>query len=404
MIAELQPNVHHVKYSDRDIILVGTAHVSNQSAELVKQVIAEYKPDCIAVELCEARFRSLRDPERWKSTNLVTVIRQGKAYALLAQIILAAYQRKLGDQFKIKPGAEMLVAADLADEAQIPCVMADRDINITLRRTWGSLGISGILRLSMSILRSMLVKHGDITAEEIERLKQSDALEEVMKEFSQALPEVRTALIDERDQFLTHKIREAPGKKVVAVIGAAHVPGILRWINQPIDSENLTRARPKSIVKKLAGWAIPILFLAAMIISFYTTGGETFSQMFRTWFWFTALFAALGAAIVRAHPLTTLSAFISAPFASLNPFVAAGWVAGLVEAVVRKPRVGDLERIMDDLQTYKGMLNNRVSRTLLIVASTNLFTMLGMAVAGVQVYQIATDAHASRQTIEAKAH
>lgn len=390
----IRQNVDLFTSEDKEIYVVGTAHISNESVNLVQEVVEEVLPETVAVELCDGRLRSLKDPDRWKNTNLVTVIRQGKAHILLAQLLLAGYQKKIGKNLAIRPGAEMMAAVQLAEDRKLNVVLADRDINTTLKRTWASLGVISLCKLSFSTLRSMLDKEGTVTEEEIERLKSSDALAEVMREFSEALPQVRTALIDERDLFLTESIRTAPGKKIVAVVGAAHVPGIIANINSPVDMEEISTPPKKSIWKKLLGWSLPVFIVVGMVYSFVTAGSETFTEIFKTWFWFTAIFGALGAAVVRAHPLTTISAFISAPFAALNPFIAAGWIAGLVEAVVRKPQVKDLETIVDDMATIPGMLRNRVSRTLVIVASTNLFVMLGMTVAGYKVYHLATDAQA----------
>lgn len=388
---EVKPNVDLFTNDDKEIFVVGTAHISSQSVDLVQQTIDEVQPDTVAVELCEGRLKSLKDPDRWKNTNLGTVIRQGKAHILLAQLLLAGYQKKLGKNLDIKPGAEMLTAVKIAEDQNREIVLADRDINVTLKRTWASLGLLGLIKLSFSTIKSLVDKDGAVTEEEIERLKSADALAEVMKEFSDALPQVRAALIDERDAYLTELIRTAPGKKVVAVVGAAHVPGITRLINTPIDLAAIASPPKPSLIKKAVGWSIPVLIVVGMVYSFVTAGSETFTEMFKTWFWFTAIFGGIGAAVVKAHPLTILSAFVGAPFAALNPFIAAGWIAGLVEAMVRKPQVKDLETIVDDMATVSGMLRNRVSRTLVIVASTNLFVMLGMGVAGVKVYQIATE-------------
>jgi pheromone shutdown-related protein TraB len=388
---EIKPNVDLFTEEGKEIYVVGTAHISSQSVDLVQETIDEVLPETVAVELCDGRLKSLKDPDRWKNTNLVTIIRQGKAHILLAQLLLAGYQKKLGKNLSIKPGAEMLAAVKIAEEQGRGIVLADRDINVTLKRTWASLGLIGLMKLSFSTLKSLVDKDGSVTEEEIERLKSADALAEVMKEFSEALPQVRTALIDERDAYLTELIRTSPGKKVVAVVGAAHVPGIKRLINSPIDLAAISSPPQPSLLKKVVGWSVPLLIVVGMVYSFATAGSETFTEMFKTWFWFTALFGAIGAAIVRAHPLTIVSAFIGAPFAALNPFIAAGWIAGLVEAMVRKPQVKDLESIVDDMATVSGMLRNRVSRTLVIVASTNLFVMAGMGVAGIKVYQIATE-------------
>lgn len=389
-------NIDTLTIEGREIVLVGTAHVSANSVELVEQVIRERKPDSVAIELCEGRYKNLKDPDSWRNTDLVAIIRQGRAYVLMAQLLLSSFQRRLGDKLKIKPGAEMMAAAKAAEQQGAAIHLADRDITTTLKRAWRSLGLKGIFKLSYSLLLSFVEKPPEITEAEIERLKSSDVLEEVLREFSQIFPEVRSALIDERDQFLAQKIREAPGSKIVAVVGAAHVPGIKRHITTTTDISALSTVPPKGVLSKLLSWIIPVLVVGGMGFALIDSGTATFAEMFKTWFWITGLAGAIGAALVLAHPLTIIAGFISAPWAAINPFIAAGWITGLVEAMIRKPRVKDLETIAQDITSLRGLFTNRVSRTLLIVAVTNLCVMAGMVIATTEVISIATTPDAPR--------
>jgi pheromone shutdown-related protein TraB len=389
-------NVDRCTIDGREILLVGTAHISAQSVELVERVIREKRPDSVAIELCEGRYKNLKDPDRWRETDLVAIIRQGKAYVLIAQLLLSSFQRRMGDKLKIKPGAEMMAAAKMAEEVGAHIQLADRDITTTLKRAWRSLGFKGIFKLCYSLLLSFVERPPEITEADIERLKQSDALEEALKELSQVFPEVRSALIDERDQFLAQKIREAPGNTVVAVVGAAHVPGIKRYMESNTDLSTLSTVPPKSFFSKALSWVIPVIVIGGMGFAFIDSGSATFAEMFKTWFWITGLAGAIGAALVLAHPVTIIAGFISAPWAAINPFIAAGWVTGIVEAMVRKPRVKDLETIAQDITSVRGLFTNRVCRTLLLVAVTNLCVMAGMVIATTEVISIATTSEAPK--------
>ena len=233
-ITNLQENLDEIIIGEKRIILVGTAHISQSSVDLVASTIEANKPDTVAVELCKPRLESISDPDRWKNTDLFEIIRKGKAYVLMAQLMLSSFQKRLGDKLNVRPGAEMVEAINAAQRSGACLVLADRDVTVTLKRTWGSLGFWSTLKLFGSAFSGLFTKH-EISEEDIEKLKSSDALDEAMREFSEALPEVRSTLIDERDQYLTEKIRTAPGNTVVAVVGAGHVPGILKWIEKPID-------------------------------------------------------------------------------------------------------------------------------------------------------------------------
>jgi pheromone shutdown-related protein TraB len=373
-------NKDFLTYEGRDIILVGTAHVSLDSAELVARVIQEEKPDTVCVELCESRFQALTQKKRWQEMDIVKVIREKKASLLFLNLLLASFQKRVGDKLGIQPGAEMMRAIEVSEATGARIHLADRDIRITLSRTWRLMGLwSKIKLLSQTILS--LDEPDRISQEDIEKMKREDVLETVLAEVGESLPEVRRILIDERDQYLTSKIRSAPGQRIVAVVGAGHVPGIRKYWNEPIDLSPLEELPPKGKMFQILKWAIPLAVAALMAAGFFRAGAEAGTQMIKWWILANAVFAGLGAAAALAHPLTILAAAAAAPLTSLNPMVAAGWVAGLVEAILGKPKVRDFESLLNDISTVKGFWRNKITRILLVVVLTNLGSSIGTFVA-----------------------
>lgn len=369
-------NVDTLTIGPKTIYLVGTAHISQKSVDLAEDIIRKVKPDSVAIELCASRFESLKNPDRWKNTDIVSVIKEGKAYLLLAQIMIAGFQKKLGDQLHIKPGAEMMRSASVAEEIGAKVSLADRDVKTTLKRTWANLGLSGMLKLVFTMLQGLFLDK-KIDEAEIERLKSADALEEMMAEFTKALPGVREALIDERDSYLAQKIKGSPGEKVVAIIGAGHIPGIKREIQKDIDLKSLEAIPPRKAIWRAIGWAIPVSLFAFLVISLVRSGPTAGLSMLKTWYLTTGLTAAAGSLLSLANPLTILGVLLISPITSLHPMIAPGWIAGLMEAMLHKPRVSDFETVSDDVATVRGFLKNRISKILLIIALTNLIGGFG---------------------------
>ncbi len=365
---------------DKEIILVGTAHVSKESADLVERVIEEEKPDTVAVELCQSRYQAMTEENKWQETDLIKVIKEKKAFLLLSNLMLASFQKKIGKKLGIKPGEEMLRAVNAAKEIEADIHLADRDVRTTLSRTWRLMGFWTKLKLLFQLITSMGDVE-DIEKEDIEKLKEQDVLETLLSELGKTLPELQRVLIDERDQYLAHKIRTAPGNKIVAVVGAGHVPGIKKYWSEPVDMEALEIIPPKGKWMGFLKWGIPTLVIALIILGFYMAGASAGADMIKWWVLANAVLAGLGAAIALAHPLTVLAAFIASPITSLNPMVAAGWVAGLVQVFLVKPKVKDFQSLPDDIVSVKGFWKNKITRILLIVVLTNLGSSLGAFVA-----------------------
>ncbi len=223
-------SVHRVTVNEKEIFLVGTAHVSKESVEDVRKTVEQVDPDTICVELCAARHKSLIQRDIWKNMDIFKVVKEKKAVLLLAQLIMSSFYRRLGEKLDVKPGAEMIEGVNLAKERGAELVLADRSIEITLKRVWGYLNFWNKLKMTSHLFAGLLVSE-KIDEKMVEELKNQDQLENILETFAKAFPEIKHRLIDERDIYLSQKIKEAPGKKIVAIVGAGHVPGIIEHID-----------------------------------------------------------------------------------------------------------------------------------------------------------------------------
>ena len=373
-------NIHHLVFEDKEIILLGTAHVSKESVRLVADVIETEKPDTVCVELCESRYQSIRQKDKWQETDIVKVIKEKKTFLLLSNLLLVSFQKRIADKLDVKPGEEMIKAMEIGEALGAEIHLADRNIRITLLKTWRAMGLWSKVKLLFQLILS-IGKIDEINEEDIEKMKQEDVLHTLLSEVGKSLPILKDILIDERDQYLAQKIRTAPGNKIVAVVGAGHVPGIKKCWNTDIDIEALEQIPPKGKTSGILKWIIPLAILVLIVLGFYHGGTNAGTDMIWWWVMANGILAGLGAVIAMAHPLTIVSAVLAAPLTSLNPLIAAGWVSGLVEAFSRKPKVKDFERLPEDILSIRGFWRNKVTRILLVVVFTNLGSSLGTFVA-----------------------
>lgn len=385
-MSEEQENITRLQINNKEIILIGTAHVSKHSAEQVKEVIDLEKPDSICIELDEGRHKSIVDGNKWKDTDIFNIIKEKKATLLLMNLAISSFQNRIADQFGIKAGQEMIQGIESAEETGAELVLADRDIQTTFSRIWRGIGLKGKATLLTQVIASIFTKE-TITEEELEEMKSQDTLNAMLSEFTEHFPRLKVPLIDERDQYLAQKIKDAPGDKVVAVLGAAHVPGIKVEIQKEHNLEELSQIPPKSKIPKIIGWSIPIVVIALIAYTFFTNPSAGWQQTLSWTLWNGSL-SAIGTAIALGHPLTILAAFLAAPITSLNPLLAAGWFAGIVQAYLRKPSVRDFESLPNDVLSVKGFWHNKVTRVLLIVVLANLGSTAGTLIGGADVLRL----------------
>ena len=375
----------------RKIILVGTAHVSQASIDEVNSTIEKFHPSAVAIELDQGRFDSLTQKDAWQKMDIVKVLKKKQGFLLMANVILASYQKRMGQKQKVAPGAEMMAAIEKSKELGIPTTMVDRPIAVTLRRAWAKNSFWGKMKLLGAMLSSVFQKE-EVDPAEIEKLKVQSEMDSMMSELSKYLPKVKEVLIDERDRYLASHILETEGDVVLAVLGAGHLPGVQKWIEEISagqksgDCTEISEVPKKSVASKILPWLIPLLIVALIAISFVYGGAEMGKKAVGSWVLWNAVLAGIGALIGGAHPVTILVSLVSAPFTSLCPFIGVGVVAGIVQAVVCKPRVGDIEKMTDDAGSFKGFYKNRILRVLMVFIFSSIGSTIGTFVSGAGMF------------------
>lgn len=372
-----------------EFVLLGTAHVSKRSADAVREIIASESFDAIAVELCEHRARSIEDPDSVAQMDLFRVLREGKAGVVAAGLALGAFQRRLADQFGIEPGAEMRAAMLEAKSRGIACWLIDRDVGLTLRRARAALGFWEKTTLTAGMIGSVL-SSDEISEADIEKLKEGDMLASTFAEFAKQSEQLFLALISERDQFMAAKLRDfantsSPPTKVLAVLGAGHLQGIAKHLDEGRETPQTMLATvsaepPPSRVGTWISIGLTLLVIALFAVAF-SKSMELGWQLVETWALITATGGLIGGIAAMAHPLSILAGALASPVTTLHPALSSGMFSGAVEAWLRRPTVGDFAALRNDLMHWTGWWRNRVAHVFVIFMLTNFGTAIGFYVA-----------------------
>lgn len=379
----MNENVTSLDYQSKKIILIATAHVSKESAELVKQVIDEERPDSVCVELDEDRYNSIQNPQAWENTDIIKVIKSKKVGFLFVNLALSSYQKRIAKKLNTYVGGEMLQGIESAKQIGATLVLADRKIQTTFLRIWRKLSLWEKGKLIVSLLFSF-DDDSTVSDNDLQELLKADMLESVLVDMRKQFPKIGDILISERDQFLASKIKEAPGKKIVAVLGGAHVPGVMKEIYRSQDIDSISTIPPQNPLAKIVGWIIPAAVIALLLYAFFVNM-QTGLEQLSAWVLWTGILAGLFTALSLAHPLSILTSLIVAPFTTINPVLACGWFTGLVEATIKKPTVQDIQRIPEDIFSFKGFFKNRFLRIILVVFMANIGASIGTFVAGADI-------------------
>jgi len=371
-------DVHVINRDDKQYIIVGTAHISRQSADLVKKVIDEEKPDVVCVELDEKRFKALSEKNRWENLDLKTIIREKQLSTLMINLVLASYQKKLGEKLGVSPGTELLEATKTAQTNNIPIELCDREVRITLRRAWRSMSFWQKMKFMTGGLAG-LFEDQELTEEKLAELRSKDVLSEMMEELGKALPVLKRVLIDERDTYIAEKMKRANGKKIVSVVGAGHVNGIINHFNedQNVKLDEIEQIPPSSPLVKIIGWAIPVIIIGSIIYIGMSKGLAEAGDNALFWFLANGIPSALGAIIAIAHPVTILVSFFAAPFTSLTPVIGAGYVAAFIQVYFQPPVVKEFQTVTTDFNKPARWWKNKLLKVFLVFILTSLGSVVG---------------------------
>lgn len=373
--------LERVNFEGKEIVLVGTAHISQESADLVKETIEKENPEVVGVELDIQRFSQLKKGAGWQQMNIGQVIATGQTYLLLVNLLLANIQRQLGEKLGIKPGLEMMEAIKVSEEKKIPIALLDRNVSVTLKRAIAKMGFFEKIKFAYSMILGVFgFGQEEITKERIEEIKKKDVMTQLMEQLSKEFPSIKKVLVDERDVFIANRLMQIEAKKIVAVVGAGHLEGIKKSIGKKIDLRELEIVEKKKNFLKIVGFIVPVVFLVLLVYALIVKGIGVTLNLLLLWFLVNGTLSALGVLLARGHIFSIATAFLAAPFTSLHPLVAAGWFAGFVEAKVKNPKVADFENLRT-LNTFGDFTKNQVTRILLVVAFANLGSTLGTIIA-----------------------
>ena len=379
-------DVHLIKKDGREFIIVGTAHISRQSADLVREVIENEKPDVVCVELDEKRLLALSEKNRWENLDLKSIIKQKQLSTLIINLVLSSYQKKLGEKLGVTPGTELLEAVNTAKEKNIPIELCDREVRITLRRAWHSMGFWQKLKFLFGGLAGIFEKQ-ELTEEKLAELRSKDVLSEMMDELGKAMPVLKEVIIDERDQYIAQKMRESKGDKIVSIVGAGHVKGIIRTLenNSSIDLKKIEVIPAASPVAKIIGWGIPAIIIGSILFIGYSKGLSEAGDNALFWILANGIPSAIGAIVALAHPFTILTAFFAAPITSLSPLIGAGYVAAFVQAYFQPPIVKDFQSVSENARKFSMWWKNKLLKVLLVFILASLGSVLGTWVGLVEI-------------------
>ena len=384
--SEYPSDVHSIQFQDKTILLIGTAHISQESVDLVEEVISKEQPDCVCLELDDKRFKSLTQKKQWQSLDLKQIIKKKQLSTLMINLLMASYQKKLGGQLGVQPGAELLHAAKTAEQNNIPIALIDRDVRITLRRAWKSTSFFKKGYLLTTIFAS-LFDSTEISEEKLAEMKQKDVLSGLMDEMGSVLPDVKKVLIDERDIYLCEKIKIAEGKQIVAVVGAGHVAGIKEIFknNHSDELDEITTIPPVSPLWKAIGWSIPLLIIGSLITIGIQKGAAVAGANLLYWILANGIPSAIGGILAFANPFTVIGAFVAAPITSLTPVIGAGYVAAFIQVMRTPPVVKEFETVGDDMGSIGGWWRNKLLRLFLVFLFTGLGSSVGTYVGGYEI-------------------
>lgn len=361
--------------------LVGTAHVSSESVDEVQREIEAFVPDVVAVELDPPRYHTLKygaeEPE------IGEILKNGQFTQLLIQWALGYVQRKIGMDVGVEPGAEMKAACEAAEERGIRIALIDRDIRITLQRFWSSMSLLEKLRMGGALALSVF-QLGSGKGEEIdiESLKQQDVITTALAEFRRFSPNGARALIDERDAYLAHQLLglTRTHERVLAVIGAGHVAGIRGYMDDPSTlppMNDLVRTVTPFPWLRIIEVAVAALFIGILVlIAFSGVGVGVLGWALLYWVLLHGVLTAVFTLIAGGHPLSALTGFAVSWLTAIHPLIAAGWFSAIVEAKIRRPRKGDVKRLLEAAD-FTELRQNPLFRVVFVAALANVGSTLG---------------------------
>ena len=382
-----------LKYRDTRITVLGTAHVSKTSADEVTTLLESGEYNAVAVELCRSRYQTLLSPDNFLNMDLAQVIRQHKVFRVVAILILGGYQQRIAESLGVEPGLEFKAALRIAEQRNLSLAIVDRDIGVTFKRLYAGLSWWRKLLLFNALLASLFYTE-KVSSQEVERIKQGQTLEAMFEQLPMSVRNIKNILLDERDIYMSAKIKqfidEHKPSSLLAIVGAAHLPGMVRQLEQPNDDvvaiiKDLEMLPARKKITRWLPWLVVLVILAGFAYGFSKETSVGFDLII-DWVLINGGLASVGALIAAAHPLTIITVFFAAPLTSINPTIGAGMVAATVELFLKKPRVSDFATLKKDTAKWSGWRRNRVAKIAMIFVLSSIGSAIGTYIGGFHIY------------------
>ena len=357
--------------------IIGTAHVSEESVNEVKDAIYEHHPDVVAIELDRGRYIRLKEQmmgiEQDDTISVTKIIKENKVGLFFTSTLLSYFQSKIGADLDVAPGSEMIGAIEASEDLEIPIALIDRDVNVTLQRALNKMGFIEKMKFLFGLIASAL-GFGDEEEIDVEELKNPENLDDLMEMFKDEAPSVHEVLVHERDAYLAGKIMQLPQDHVIAVVGAGHKPGIEKYLDNP---ETLPNLNDLEIIddKKGIPWLkiflamIPILFVVIFFLAYIN--GINITWNIYEFIAISMIMGFIGSILSGSKPLSAVIGGLVAPLTIIHPLLAAGWFSGLAEAKFRQVRQSDVKNLAK-IESFRDLWGNNIFRILLVVVGTNL--------------------------------
>lgn len=230
-----------------ELLLLGTAHVSPSSLEAVEEAISEFEPDVVAIELCERRFVAplATDPVRFFDGETPVHLR-----TILFLPILQYLQSRTAAEFGLGDETDMGTAIIAAANTGSSLALLDRDILKTFATYWDELSLREAIRVGWSLLNALLRGESslmDTRGPGADDFVSEERVAEYLTSVSNEFPTFKAVFIDQRDHVMARRLKwlERRGYRIVAVVGAAHKPGIEAALDA-VDEERVELKNPVS--------------------------------------------------------------------------------------------------------------------------------------------------------------
>ncbi|EQB4897700.1 TraB/GumN family protein [Enterococcus faecalis] len=374
--------VEKLVIQDKTYYLVGTNHISKESAELVKKVINEVRPACVCVELDQKRYQKYTSPEEWAKTDIIKIIKQNKLVVLFSNIVYGVLQRKLAKEKGTIQAGELIQALESAENVGADIQLIDRDIQVTFKRMWRHLSFTQKPKLIMTFFSEF----EDVETERLEDFLESDSFDNVFIQLSKKFPTIYDDMITERDKVMVTNLQNSKYDVNVVVVGKAHINGIKEKLKEEknYDISELTSIPSKKLSSKLIEFIFPLTLILLLAVSFLSGIQVGFHQLLKWWVWNGGL-AAIFTCFALPSPLTILTSLIMAPVGALSPVLSVGVFSALAEATVKKPTVRDFLTVQDDFLSIKTIYSNRLIKIGLVFLLSNLGGAIGNIIGGIGI-------------------